>query len=201
MIRYCLPLFISIAFVLLGQFFHYYLILPILLLGHLLNAYWGEFSISDIKTELHNFYGTKTARVIKRVSATFFSIMIVWSIYTVDTRNFSVASFCLFIICTGCLTGCFMVTLAHDLLHSKSGLDKFLSSTLLIAASMPHFAGDHIFGHHRHIGLLKDATTARINQNFYGYFFKLLFIQIKRSLFFKNENFPGFMKKKIIFLV
>ncbi|MBA3681405.1 MAG: fatty acid desaturase, partial [Bacteroidetes bacterium] len=199
MIRYCIPLFISVTYVLLGQFYYFYLILPLLLLANLLNAYWGEFEIHDLKKELHKFYGTKAVRLIKRFSALCFILMIIWSIYIIDARNFSMPFFFLFALCTGCLTGCFVVTLAHDMLHSKYSFDKFLSSGLLIAASIPHLTGDHIFGHHRNIGLLKDTTTARVNQNFYTYFFKLSFTQIRRSFFIRHENIPQFMRKKILF--
>lgn len=194
--KYWIPTLLSAAFIFLTEAGAFYIILPVLLIANTLNIVWGEFTEAEIKKELRVFYSDKTVAIIKRISAVLLLSMVYWSVWFIDRKNPSWLFFIAFGICTGALTGCFVVTLAHDLLHGHKKIDQFLSAMLLISAGIPHMAADHVFGHHRNIGLAKDANTSKFNQDFYSYFFILVVDRIKES-YFTQFNLPGYMRKKV----
>ena len=123
--------------------------------------------------------------------------LIVWGIAFVDAQSFSLGHLLGFSLTTGLLTGCFIVTLGHNLLHSHSRLQKALSVLLLTVSGTPHFATEHVFGHHRFIGLKEDATTAKLNEDFYTYFFKVTFSNLKDS-FVTQYGLPGYLRHRVL---
>ncbi len=197
--KYILPSIFACIFVALSELGYYYLILPVLLAANYLNTAWGEFSNREILDELRMFYGCPATAMAKRVSAILLCAMIVWGISFVDRTNPPAGQLLLFSFCTGCLTGCFIVTLAHDLLHSHKKADIFISGMLLTAAGIPHLAADHVAGHHRDVGLSKDPNISRINQSFYSYFVRLAYSRLKES-FLTQYGLPKYLSRKILFL-
>lgn len=194
--RYLLPVLISASFVILSELNYFYLILPLLLVANLLNAYWGEFTTAEILAELRQFYGSPSSKVLKRISAILLAGMVIWSVFYYSRQDFSFGWAALFTLCTGALTGCFLVTLAHDLMHSQKRIDQLLSGLLLLMAGIPYMAADHVVGHHRMVGLAEDTNTAKLNQNFYFYFGRLFSDRIKNS-YFHGYNLPLYIKRKI----
>ena len=81
----------------------------------------------------------------------------------------------------GFITGCFIVTLAHELLHARTPFERNMANALLVVAGIPHFTNDHLLGHHRLIGLAEDGTTARYGDSFYRYFGRAAWHRIKYS--------------------
>ncbi|MFB9293932.1 fatty acid desaturase [Persicitalea jodogahamensis] len=158
---------------------HYYYLYPLLLVANLLNVYWGEFKNSELLEELRYFYCSKTSYYLKCLNAIVLLGLIALGNAFVDSKGFSLGYLLGFGITTGLLSGCFIVTLAHDLLHSRSRLQKVLSVLLLTMSGIPHFATEHVFGHHRYIGLKKDVTTAKLNEDFYTYFCKVTLSNLK----------------------
>ena len=194
-----MPAVFACAFVVLSEMGYYYLILLLLLAANYLNAVWGEFSNEEIMEELRTFYGSRAAVWIKRLSAIVLCAMIAWAITFVDRTNPATGQLLFFSFCTGCLTGCFVVTLAHDLLHSHKSTDIFISGMLLTAAGIPHLAADHVLGHHRDVGLSKDPNTSKINQDFYSYFIRLTYSRLKES-FLTQHRLPRYLSRKVLFL-
>ena len=194
--RFVLPAIMAIIFVGISQMGYFYLFPFILLLFNGLNLIWGEFSEKEIKRELRSYYGCRHVHLLKQASAMVLLGMIAWSLWHIDSANPSLLYFIGFALCTGCITGCFVVTLAHDLLHSRKKVDLFLSAMLLLSANIPHLAADHVFGHHRKVGLREDANTAKLNQDFYRYFFILAIDRIRQS-YFQMFGMPGYVKKRI----
>lgn len=142
-----------------------------MLVLNILNIVFGEFNEQEIKSTLGSFYSSEKILALKRISALLLIAFLIWAISFVIRDIHTWSSLIAFTICMGFLTGCFIVTLAHDLLHSKYKSDQNLAAALLIGAFIPHLAGDHVYGHHRFIGLPDDDSTAKINQSFYSYFF------------------------------
>lgn len=198
-LKYGTTTLLSIAFILLSEGGYYFLILPVLLAANLANLFWGEFTAEEIKEELTRFYCSKSVIVIKRINAIFLLGMVAWAIGFVDRSSQSLAYLLGFALCVGCLSGCFIVTLAHDLLHSRRQTDRVLSAFLLAASCIPHLAADHIFGHHCNIGLKKDFNTSKINQSFYAYFILLAIDRIRQS-YFLQFGLPTYIRKKIFLL-
>ncbi len=194
--KYAIPMLLCACFIFLSAQGYYYLIFIVLFLANILNVVWGEFSNIEIKQELSKFYGSAIACGIKRCSAFLLILFLVWGIYFASTNGFSYGQIIGFGICFGLLAGCFSVTLSHELLHSTKITDKILSTGLLLGTNIPHLAIDHVYGHHRVIGLKEDVTSAKLNQSFYHYFWSISIARFN-EVFFRRFALPGYAKKRI----
>ena len=195
--RYLIPAILTLLYIGLSTYTHYYYLFGLLLLANFLNVYWGEFKNGELRDELRFFYRSPVASYLKSISAVILLGLIVWGIVFVDHQNFSFGYLLGFSMTTGLLTGCFIVTLAHDLLHGHSTFQKGLSVLLLTAAGIPHFATEHVCGHHREVGLKEDPTTAKLNESFYTYFFKISYLNLKES-YFTQYGLPTYLRRKIL---
>lgn len=75
---------------------------------------------------------------------------------------------------TGIATGGIGIVYAHELIHQKDKLDRNLGDALLSMVLYPHFRTKHILIHHRYVGTPGDPVTARYNEGFHRFFFRLL---------------------------
>jgi alkane 1-monooxygenase len=80
-----------------------------------------------------------------------------------------------FIISTGLVTGGIGITVAHELGHKQSGLERFYSKVLLMSVCYMHFYIEHNRGHHVTVATPEDPATARQNENFYAFWFRSVF--------------------------
>lgn len=72
----------------------------------------------------------------------------------------------------GILTGVFGMLTAHELIHSKSRMEKGFGTAMLTAMCHRHFRVSHIYGHHRHAGTHNDPSTARYGEGFYMFLWR-----------------------------
>ncbi|GAB2776595.1 alkane 1-monooxygenase [Rhabdobacter roseus] len=195
-VKYLIPSMLSLTFLYLTWYWDYYYFFLILLLANVLNGAWGEFTNEEIRAELHFFYKSTRARFVKILNAIILLGVFGVYLYVVDSGRLSSWHLVGFTVSVGVLTGCFVVTLAHDLLHSHTHLEQSLASLLLLVAGIPHFTNDHLFGHHRMIGLREDETTAKLGDSFYTYFRKAAWFRLKCS-YFSSYPLPRKMRFQI----
>lgn len=69
----------------------------------------------------------------------------------------------------GLSNGAIGFTLAHELVHRTGGLERAMGRVLLLGLAYPHWAVEHVRGHHRHVGTPRDAATARLNESYYHF--------------------------------
>lgn len=74
----------------------------------------------------------------------------------------------------GVLSGTIGIVYAHELLHQSNALERWLGDLLLATVLYSHFRTEHLLVHHRHVGTPRDAVTARYNENFHRFFFRVL---------------------------
>lgn len=60
-------------------------------------------------------------------------------------------------------------TVAHELIHRSSKFEQSLGRALLLTTLYMHFAIEHVYGHHKHVGTEEDAATARKGETFYRF--------------------------------
>jgi alkane 1-monooxygenase len=60
-------------------------------------------------------------------------------------------------------------TVAHELIHRSSKFEQSLGRALLLTTFYMHFAIEHVYGHHKHVGTEEDAATARKGETFYRF--------------------------------
>jgi len=196
--RYLIPAFLALLFVLITCYSAYYYIFLVLLAANMLNWYWGEFDHRELKETLRFFYSSRQASALKSVNAVVLLAFVVWAVCYADHHITGTGHLIGFSFAVGIFTGCFIVTLGHDLLHSGQRFQQVLSALLFTVAGIPHFASEHLCGHHRDVGLKSDPTTAGLNEVFYTYFIKITFSNIK-NIYFTQYNLPGYLRRKILY--
>ena len=92
--------------------------------------------------------------------------LLIWALLTVSSGTLThTATVGLMLGVTVC-TGTIGITYAHELIHRASAWERALGEVLLTTVSYPHFAIEHVFGHHRHVATRRDPATARYGESF-----------------------------------
>ena len=82
----------------------------------------------------------------------------------------------------GILTGTVGIVYAHELMHQKSEIERWMGDILMTMALYGHFRSEHLLVHHRYIGTPRDPVTARYNEGFHRFFPRVV-VQCFRSAF------------------
>jgi len=105
----------------------------------------------------------------------------------------------------------------HELVHRKKNrFDMFMGNWLLALSWDCAFAIEHVYGHHKNVGLKIDPATAKRGENIYGFIFraiireqkdawKIIFNQMEKAgqsvYSLKNKMILGYFRSLIITLV
>lgn len=74
----------------------------------------------------------------------------------------------------GVISGSIGITYAHELMHQRNRLERWLGDLLLAMVLYSHFRTEHLLVHHRYVGTPRDAVTARYNEGFHRAFLRVL---------------------------
>lgn len=74
----------------------------------------------------------------------------------------------------GVVSGTVGMVYSHELFHQKPKWERWLGDILLAMVIYGHFRSEHLLVHHRYVGTPRDAVTARYNEGFHRYFFRVL---------------------------
>ncbi len=80
----------------------------------------------------------------------------------------------------GVVAGTIGINYAHELMHQKSKLERWLADLLLASVLYSHFRSEHLRVHHIWVGTPRDPVTARYNEGFHRFFPRVL-VQCRRS--------------------
>ncbi len=98
---------------------------------------------------------------------------LIWAFYAVSTGALiTIYEWAGFVISAGLVTGGIGITVAHELGHKKSKLERFYSKALLMTVCYMHFYIEHNRGHHVHVATPEDPATARKNEDFYSFWIR-----------------------------
>ncbi len=108
---------------------------------------------------------------------TYFQLaFMVWGCYAITSGKISTpAEWAGFVIGFSLVSGGIGITVAHELGHKKSGLERFYGKILLMTVSYMHFYIEHNRGHHVYVATPQDPATARKNENFYSFWLRSVF--------------------------
>jgi len=95
--------------------------------------------------------------------------LIAWGAYVVSRGNLSPGNAVLLTLSVGLATGATGITIAHELGHKRSALDRFLSRLLLVTVSYGHFAVEHNRVHHAKVATPEDPASARLGEGFWRF--------------------------------
>lgn len=74
----------------------------------------------------------------------------------------------------GVMSGSIGIVYAHELMHQTDRFERWLADLLLATVLYSHFRTEHLLVHHPWVGTRRDAVTARYNEGFHRYFFRVL---------------------------
>ena len=101
---------------------------------------------------------------------------IIWGAYAVSIAKLgNPLHWAGFIVGVGLVTGGIGITVAHELGHKKSRLERAYCKLLLMTVSYMHFYIEHNRGHHVQVATLADPATARKNESFYAFWVRSVF--------------------------
>ena len=92
----------------------------------------------------------------------------------------------------GVLSGTIGIVYAHELMHQKNRLERWLADLLMTSVLYGHFRSEHLLVHHRYVGTPRDPVTARFGESFYHFFLRVLRTQPPSA--FKAER--GMLARK-----
>lgn len=74
----------------------------------------------------------------------------------------------------GVISGSIGIVYSHELLHQKNRLERRLGDLLLAMVLYSHFRSEHLLVHHIHVATPRDTVTARYNEGFHRFFWRVL---------------------------
>ncbi|MEI4471351.1 alkane 1-monooxygenase [Frigidibacter sp. MR17.24] len=74
----------------------------------------------------------------------------------------------------GVISGTIGIVYAHELLHQRNRMERWMADLLLASVLYSHFRSEHLLVHHLYVGTPRDAVTARYNEGFHRYFVRVL---------------------------
>ncbi len=102
--------------------------------------------------------------------------MLIWGVYVVAQG--AIASWhewVGFTLSFSLVTGGIGITVAHELGHKKSPMERFYSQLLLMTVCYMHFYVEHNRGHHVLVATPEDPATSRKSENFYSFWVRSVF--------------------------
>ena len=175
-----LPFWASLGMVPLSVIGAYYGGLTVLLTPI---ATWGLFSVLDAligQTTQNADPATPEADLFwyRLITLIWFPVQasllfgLIW--YTTHSSHLSSAAKFGIFFGMGVVSGTIGITYAHELMHQKSRLERWLGDLLMASVLYSHFRSEHLRVHHVHVATPKDAVTARYNEGFHRFLPRVL---------------------------
>ncbi len=90
-------------------------------------------------------------------------------LYYVWKRHAAGADVVILAVLVGLYYGAVGIAVAHELMHRPSRLDRWLGDLLLCTVTYPHFAIEHVYGHHIRVATPEDPASARLGESLYAF--------------------------------
>lgn len=74
----------------------------------------------------------------------------------------------------GIASGGVGIVYAHELMHQKSAIERWLADLLMASVLYSHFRSEHLRVHHLWVATPRDAVSARYNEGFWRFFLRVL---------------------------
>lgn len=140
---------------------------------------------SEIKIKGEEFYYRFVTYVWTYVQIAF----VIWACYVIGTGNINtIIEWIGFVVSFALVTGGIGITVAHELGHKKSSLERFYSKALLMTVCYMHFYIEHNRGHHVLVATPEDPATARKNEGFYTFWVRSVFGGYAHAWKLENES-------------
>lgn len=74
----------------------------------------------------------------------------------------------------GVMSGTIGMVYSHELMHQRNRIEQWLGDLLLASVLYSHFRSEHLVVHHAWVATPRDAVSARYNEGFYRFFWRVL---------------------------
>ena len=111
-------------------------------------------------------------RLITYIWAVFQLGFVIWGSYVVATNTLTTLEWITFTFSFALVTGGIGITVAHELGHKKSKIERFYSRLILMTVSYMHFYIEHNRGHHVYVATPRDPATSRKGEHFYRFWLR-----------------------------
>lgn len=114
---------------------------------------------------------------------------VLWASYAItqmSAENFTAKA--AFTLSVALVTGGIGITVAHELGHKKSILERFYSKLLLMTVCYMHFYIEHNKGHHVAVATPEDPATARRDEDFYAFWMRSVFLGYRHAWQLESER-------------
>ena len=140
---------------------------------------------AELKIKGEEFYYRFVTYVWTYVQIAF----VIWGCYVAGTGSINTVSEWIgFVVSFSLVTGGIGITVAHELGHKKSSLERFYSKALLMTVSYMHFYIEHNRGHHVLVATPEDPATAKKNESFYAFWIRSVFHGYAHAWKLENES-------------
>jgi len=90
--------------------------------------------------------------------------ILLWGAWFATRRSASPIELVGVVVVVGMTGGVIGITVAHELVHRTSRVDRAFGGALLVMVSYLHWAIEHVAGHHRRVATPEDPATARLGE-------------------------------------
>jgi alkane 1-monooxygenase len=111
-------------------------------------------------------------RFITYIWAFFQLCFVVWAVVIVGSSPLQVHEIIGFLISVALVTGGIGITVAHELGHKKSKLERSYAKLILMTVCYMHFYIEHNKGHHVYVATPQDPATSRKGEHFYKFWLR-----------------------------
>jgi alkane 1-monooxygenase len=145
----------------------------------------GNVPVEEAKIRAEEFF----YRFVTYCWAYFQFAFVVWGAYAIACGKLTNAvEWIGFVVSFSLVTGGIGITVAHELGHKKSKLEKFYGKALLMTVSYMHFYIEHNRGHHVYVATPHDPATARKNETFYAFWVRSVFGSYRHAWELEKES-------------
>jgi alkane 1-monooxygenase len=129
--------------------------------------------------------------------------LIVWGLFYISGEQHPLLEKASLTIEIGVVTGMFGITVAHELMHRQSYMERAMAEMLMTLCTYAHFCIEHVYGHHTNVATPSDPATARFGEHFYTFLPKVLIgtfrsaWRIEHRKFSRNSHLPVTQHKMI----
>jgi alkane 1-monooxygenase len=101
-------------------------------------------------------------------------VLLIWLIWYVTRSNLALWEMIALFFGMGVVSGTIGINYAHELMHQRPRWERALADLLLATVLYSHFRSEHLRVHHLHVATPRDTVTARYNEGFHRFFWRVL---------------------------
>jgi len=147
----------------------------------ILDLFVGPDIANPTHEEMEVLAHTTSFRLVTILYVPIHIALVVWGAYVVSNKALPTIELIGLVLSIGITTGSIGITVAHELFHKRSKLEKALGKTLLMTVSYMHFYIEHLIDHHINVCTPRDPATARLGESFYAFYPRTIFYGFRNA--------------------